>query len=54
MQNSFDLPDQEWVDVSAEFESALSELSVGQLIQHDAYTMMDLMSAIEASLILLY
>lgn len=49
MQNAFELPDHEWVDVSAEFESALAELSMGQLIQHDAYSMMDLMSAIEVS-----
>ncbi|GAA5966297.1 hypothetical protein JCM3765_005247 [Sporobolomyces pararoseus] len=39
--------DQEWVDCKAQFETALSELSIGQLVQDPRYTMMDLMSAIE-------
>ncbi|GAA5905135.1 uncharacterized protein JCM6883_004977 [Sporobolomyces salmoneus] len=47
MQSLLGLPDEEWIDCKAEFETALSELSIGQLVQDPRYTMMDLMSAIE-------
>lgn len=49
MQSLFELPDEEWIDCKSEFETALSELSIGQLVQDSRYTMMDLMSAIEVS-----
>jgi hypothetical protein len=50
MQSLFELPDEEWIDCESDFETALSELSIGQLVQDPRYTMMDLMSAIEVSI----
>ncbi|GAA5990382.1 hypothetical protein JCM5350_003678 [Sporobolomyces pararoseus] len=47
MQHLYEEPDEEWIDCKALFETALSELSTGQLVQDARYTMMDLMSAIE-------
>lgn len=47
MDSFSEIAEEEWVDCKAVFETALSELSTGQLIQDPRYTMMDLMSAIE-------
>ncbi|GAA6024987.1 hypothetical protein JCM11491_002812 [Sporobolomyces phaffii] len=41
------LTDDDWVECKSVFETALGQLSLGQLVQDPRYTMMDLMSAIE-------